>query len=364
MKLPLKVSQWLKSIPPFKFLFLLAVFLLVQAAFNQQYLYSKQTSDDSYQTSNLVDLIVTNSNQQLLPLIKNNQLETIAEVLEQQLQYKLLYRIAIYRDDGTLIDKALRETESDKPLLSKVTKLTHDQQSLGYLIFEFYQDNERLTQSNFWLYYIALTLWSLAAFFLFLSKRSSKKAAQESNPPKPPLSYKKELQQLLKRSQTQDNKATKNFLIIHTDWESYNLKPRQPLLSLLNRWTAHNQSYLVSFDKDLLILGLPEKLELEQFQKIEILEICLKELGINSTILVHNLSFGEAVYQHFFGVVEPGVWIESSQRTYSENEEAMVIKQNIEIEVESYGQFHLYQIEVLKAEDATYIERQSRFFLQ
>ncbi len=363
MKLPSKVSQWFQSIPTFKFLFLLALFLLANAFVNQQYLIYKESSQQDSQKTELINFIITSGRQQLATLIKNNKLEPIDEILEQQLEYDLLHKIAIYNLDGTLINNVTKPENNSLALVSKVKHLVEDEQNLGYLVFEFYQGQNIGVSNYIWLYYFSAVFW-LLSFLLLLTMRKNKPTKIISvEKSENSLSYKKELLQLLKRSQQESKSESKNLLIIHSNWESHPKNSRQPILSLLNRWTRHNQSHLVSFDKNLLVLSLSEKLDAETFKKIQLLEACFMQIGINPTLLIHQLEFNSAIYQHFFGVVERGVWLESNHQLKVAIEDSIGIQEDIEFEVESYGLMHLCKLQPLKAEDATAIERQSRFYL-
>lgn len=357
-----KVSTWLKTIPVFKFLFLLALFLLSYALIAQQFLKSETLHKERKHNNQMVELIMTSTQQQLEPLIQSNNLEAISKPLNKLMDYKTLYKVAIYKPNGSLVKERLNSNINPKNLESKVTVLTDEQQDLGYLIYQFEKPNSVIIGHHLWFYYLAAVLWFLACLlFMFRIKKASIAGQEIPTKRMMPLSYKKELQALLKRSQSQEEPS--NLLIIKANWQAYNQKPRQPLLSLLNRWTAHNQSHLVSFDQDLLVLGLNSQPNIEALKKVQVLEHCLQALGIKSTILLHSLNFGETVYHHFFSIVENGIWIES--RYNSDIDDTLItIKQDIEIELEEFGQFHLYKIDARKAEDAIYFERQTRFFLQ
>ncbi len=361
MKLPHKVSQWLNTIPTFKFLFLLAVFLLLYAVAAQSFLAFKQKDYKDTQSSQLIDFIIKSGDQQLKPLLASNRYEDIPEVIASLLTYQQLQSLAIYEANGNLIDKAVaKPAVTAQTLLPKVSNLSIKEQETAYVIYQFTTPNGQLFANHHWLYYLSGMVWLLAALTLLLKIKPNRASKPVVAALEPRVSYRAELKQLLKRSQQQPQSS--NLLIIHANWELYNKKPKQILLSLFNKWTAHNKSSLVSFENDLLIFALPEELSLENFKKIQILESCLMQLDFNPTLLINNLKFENAVYQHFFSIVEPGLWIEASEdylQTLSD-----IIKTDIEIEVEDFGEFHLLRIDALTADDAMAIERQTRFLLQ
>ncbi|NVJ65874.1 MAG: hypothetical protein HWE16_05245 [Gammaproteobacteria bacterium] len=363
MKLPSKVSQWFRAIPTVKFLFLLALFLFANTFFNQQYLLQLSSNSQNNQHSQLIAFIIASGKHQILPLVKSDKLEDIEVIMQQQLEHPVVYQVALYKADGSLLNSLTKPNPASSKLLNKVSHLTQDNQNFGYLVYQFQSMTNNTTQNYYWLYSIASGLWFLGCLLMWLSRESKAKTLVSAANHKKEFSYKKELQQLLKRSQAQLNSDSDNLLIIHTDWDAHAKDKRKPLLSLLNRWTMHNHSHLVSFDNDLLVLGLQKELNLDTFKKIQILEICFKQLGINPTLLVHDQQFGKAIYQHFFGIVENGVWLESNQQIKSIAEDTISIQEDIEIEVESFGIIHLSKLKPLKAEDATAIERQARFFL-
>ncbi|MRX28534.1 hypothetical protein [Kangiella sp. HZ709] len=361
MKLPHKVSQWLNSIPTVKFLFLLAVFLLLYAVAAQSFLSFKQKDYQDVQASQLIDFIIKSGDQQLKPLLVANRYEAIPEVLTSLLTYQQLQSLAVYQANGNLIDKAVaKSSKEDQNFLPKVSYLSIKEQDTAYIIYQFNAPNSQVSSNHHWLYYLSGVVWLLAAITLLFKIKPNKATKPVIAELEPRVSYRSELKQLLKRSQQQLESS--NLLIIHANWELYNQKPKQTLLSLFNKWTAHNKSSLVSFENDLLIFALPEELGLDNFKKIQILESCLKQLDFNPKLLINNLKFENAVYQHFFSIVEPGLWIEATEdylQTLSD-----IIKTDIEIEVEDFGEFHLLMIDALTADDAMVIERQTRFLLQ
>ncbi len=351
----------MNTLPKFKFLFLLALFLATNAFIIQQILNFKQLSNHTEQNQQLIDFITTSGDQQILPLVETNKLESIPNKLINLLEYGLLQNISLYKPNGELINSSEKKLEQPTDLIIKVSELGLDDKSFGYLIYSFKQTTTNNYSENMWIYYPAIALWLFASVLFLLNKVPQNKTSSPIIKEAPRLSYKKELQQLLKRSQSKH--SAKQLLIINADWESFNNQPRQPLISLLNKWTAHHKCHLVSFEKDLMILGLPETLNIELLKKVQILALCLNRLSIEPTMLIHSLEFGEEIYKHFFGVVESGLWLESKEELNAE-QTSITVQKDIEIEVESYGFLHLQLIDALKAEDATYIERQSRFFLQ
>lgn len=358
-----KVSQWLQSIPPIKFLFLLALFLLAYAFITQKYLEHQQKNNINEIDSQIRSLIVKTSEQQLLPLLKSNQLEAISESIEIIIEHEILQTIAIYKSNGTLIDKVTKQTNPQPSHISKVVNLINEQQELGYLILEFSQPKATKTVNYNWLYYLVAALWGLAIILLlFRRKATEESSSHDLSKNEPPSdNYQQELQSLVRQGKKVSSSSTK--LVIYSSFSTFDNELQKSLVSILNRWINQNQSYLLSFNSEMLTLSLSDSLASKDFKKIQILNNVLQKVGVDSTILVHNLDFGKSVYQHFFEVIKTGVWVEGKHRQKINNDQ-MAIKEDIELELEDYGDFHLFRIDALSATDAAYIERQSKLFLK
>ncbi len=365
--LPQKVSQWLNSLPTFKVLFLLAIALLIQSFLTNLYLNYHSTDGLDSRQYELQFLVLDTIHQQITPMLLKNNLEDIPEILQESLSLSNVHQIAVYQPDGSLIASVIQQESTNSHSLVKVKDIISNNEKIGYLIIDF---NKQLAQKvlftpSQWLYIVATIVWTLFATLLLFNRFSRKSKTGSSVSAEKQASYKHELQQLLKRSKNHPAETKVScYLIISANWESLKNRPKQPMISLLNRWTAHTGSVMEEFDDTLLKLALTTPVSKSLWQKIQVLQMSFQQLGLESTFLLHSLNFDESIYHHFFTVVDSGIWYESTNEPEEEYEHRPHHSQSIEIEIEEIGIIHLNKIMETTVESQKMLERQSRFYLE
>lgn len=110
----------------------------------------------------------------------------------------------------------------------------------------------------------------------------------------------------------------------------------------------------------MLILGKDsDSIEPNLITQLQVLVNAMQQLKLEPTILVHNLEFEREVYQTFFEIIEPGIWLESDMQ------QAVLVESDnkIALEIESVGEVKLTQLPEIEASQRSGIERQARFLV-
>ncbi|MCW9028121.1 MAG: hypothetical protein OQJ80_04235, partial [Kangiella sp.] len=175
------------------------------------------------------------------------------------------------------------------------------------------------------------------------------------------LSQSQLLRQLLKHSNGKKHyQGNSSWFVIKANWERLDKQDTHQLLRLFNRWLPKNEVYFLSFKQSLLMLGKDcEVVEPSLITQLQVLFKAMRQLKLEPTILIHNLSFERDIYQTFFEIIEPGIWLESDIKHQSiiEGEEP------IELDIETAGEVKLTRVPDVEAHQRTGIERQVRFLL-
>lgn len=170
------------------------------------------------------------------------------------------------------------------------------------------------------------------------------------------------LRQLLKHSNGKKHNSDSrvNLLVIKANWQRLNEHNVHQLLKVFNRWLPKNGIYFLSFKQSLLILGKDsDSIEPNLITQLQVLVNAMQQLKLEPTILVHNLEFEREVYQTFFEIIEPGIWLESDMQ------QAVLVESDnkIALEIESVGEVKLTQLPEIEASQRSGIERQARFLV-
>lgn len=298
----------------------------------------------------------------------NDSIEAVAKGLYEN---DSVFKVVIYQRDGTEMAR-LEADELPEDLRSMVADIYFQEKKNGYLTLYFSPDAQATSISQviaepFMIWIISGFSWALLLFVISFKKIRS---WWKSRPAKDDVSTSSKeapnqnqlLRQLLKHSNGKkhqsDSKAT--LLVIKANWARLNEQNTNQLLKVFNRWLPKNGTYFLSFKQSLLILAKDsDSIESNTLTQLQVLVSAMRQLKLEPTILVHNLEFDRNVYETFFEVIEPGIWLESDVQKVSQLES----NNNIEFDIESVGEVKLIRLSEVEASQRSGIERQARFLV-
>ena len=298
----------------------------------------------------------------------NDSIEAVAKGLYEN---DSVFKVVIYQRDGTEMAR-LEADELPSDLRSMVADIYFQEKKNGYLTLYFSPDAQATSISQviaepFMIWIISGFSWALLLFVISFKKirswwKNRPIKDDVSSISKESPSQNQLLRQLLKHSNGKkhqsDSKAT--LLVIKANWARLNEQNTNQLLKVFNRWLPKNGTYFLSFKQSLLILGKDsDSIESNTLTQLQVLVSAMRQLKLEPTILVHNLEFDRNVYETFFEVIEPGIWLESDVQKVSQLES----NNSIEFDIESVGEVKLIRLSEVEASQRSGIERQARFLV-
>lgn len=343
-------------------------------AFSSGLLHLWLTEQQHNQQQNYINsyaaMLTTASASQLGSFIHNQDTDSIESVAKGLYENDSVYKVAIYQRNGALLFK-LEADELPSDLRSVVSDIYFQEDKNGYLTLYFSPNAQASLISQVvaqpgMIWIISGLSWLL--LLLLISFRKIRRWWKGHKQPDAPssiniesLSQSQLLRQLLKHSNGKKHyQGNSSWFVIKANWERLDKQDTHQLLRLFNRWLPKNEVYFLGFKQSLLMLGKDcEVVEPSLITQLQVLFKAMRQLKLEPTILIHNLSFERDIYQTFFEIIEPGIWLESDIKHQSiiEGEEP------IELEIETAGEVKLTRVPDVEAHQRTGIERQVRFLL-
>lgn len=332
---------------------------------NQQYL-QQQSYINSY-----TEMLTTASASQLGSFIHNQDTDSIDAVAKGLYENDSVFKVSVYRRDGGVM-ASLEADEPPEDLRSVVADIYYREKKIGYLTLYFSPNTQASLMSQFvakpvMIWVISGFSWGLLLFIISFRKirRWWKEHKQKAGPATVNIdspSQNQLLRQLLKHSNgKKQHKGHSSLFVVNANWERLNEQNTHQLLKVFNRWLPKNGIYFLSFKQPLLVLAKESKsLDSNLLTQLQVLLRVMQQLKLEPTILIHNLEFERDIYQTFFEVIEPGIWLESDMKHSAVNES----DQHIELEIEAIGTVELTRVPDIEAHQRIGIERQARFLLE
>lgn len=316
-------------------------------------------------------MLTTASASQLGSFIYAQDKDSIEAVAKGLYENDSVFKVVIYQRDGTEMAR-LEADELPADLRSVVADIYFQEKKNGYLTIYFSPKAQASVMSQMvaepvviWI--ISGLSWGLLLFIISFRRirswwksRPGKDEAVTNGKDSP--SQNQLLRQLLKHGNNNKNHSVSgaSLLVIKANWQRLNEQSTHQLLKVFNRWLPKNDIYFLSFKQPLLILGKDSNtIEPALLVQLQVLVKAMQQLKLQPTILVQNLEFEREVYQTFFEVIEPGIWLESdiphAVQIESDNK--------IELEIESVGEIKLVCLPEVEASQRSGIERQARFLV-
>ena len=302
---------------------------------------------------------------QLGSFIENDDRESLSATAYNLIQQPAVVKVAIYDQQGNVL--ALKSSEETAQKLYTVVAHTYfNEQKNGYLILDIDSINliPNLKENNSELvpWFIALISWGVI-FLLFNSHNVSKALSllnRSQRPQSAPVEKTSQLyRELLRRNQQQKDQSNEQaVLVVKAEWEKLSAKNTNLLINVLNRWLPQNSMYMRSLKDTLLIITLNQPAETKILNQIRVLEACLISMKLTPTCLVHDMDFEQPIYQTFFDIIQPGIWIEKAKQDVLSIGHDDVI--GLEIDDES---IELIKLAAVDAQQRNTIERQVRHYL-
>lgn len=316
-------------------------------------------------------MLTTASASQLGSFIYTQDEDSIEAVAKGLYENDSVFKVAIYKRDGTEMVK-LEADELPADLRSVVADIYFQEKKNGYLTIYFSPNAQaslisQVVSEPTMIWIISGFSWGLLLFIISFRnirawwKNRQPKTAEIRNGQDSP-NQNQLLRQLLKHSNGKKNHpgANANLLVIKANWQRLNEQNTHRLLTMFNRWLPKNGIYFLSFKQSLLVLGKESTLiEPNLLTQLQVLLKAMKRLKLEPSILVHNLEFDREIYQTFFDVIEPGIWLESDIRHAS----LIDGEERIELDIEAVGEVELTKVPDVDASQRNGIERQVRFLL-
>lgn len=316
------------------------------------------------------EMLTTASSSQLGSFIHNQDKDSIEAVAKGLYENDSIFKVSIYQRDGSLMSK-LEADELPEDLRSVVADIYYKDEKNGYLTLYFSPTAQaslisQVVAQPVMIWIISGFSWVMLLFVLSFNKirkwwKNRKPKVTSSEAGKELPSQNQLLRQLLKHSNgKKEQQEVGSQYAIKANWERLNEQTTHQLLTVFNRWLPKNNIYFLSFKQSLLILGKDShKLESNQLIQLQVLVRAMRQLKLEPAILIHNLDFDRDIYETFFEVMEPGIWLESDIKHQS----FMNSEQHIELEIESIGEVELTRVPDIEAQQRSGIERQARFLL-
>ncbi|NVK22416.1 MAG: hypothetical protein HWD86_07840 [Kangiellaceae bacterium] len=365
------ISQFFRKTSVRLLLFSAMVLFLASFFINLWLNYHNQLQRQSF-LSQYSHSIVNAAASQLGNLIANNDYDALNSVAYDLFQQEEIAKAAIYQKDGTLIVQH-SDNSIGKKTLSVVADIAFSEQKQGYLILDFSEQKiapfvQQLPSHQFMIWLISGLIWGL--MFVIFTAKTIPNFINWFKPSQPiikaqPKFESQLLKQLLKRNlQHKQSNTHQDLLAIKADWSKLDNRRNNQLVQLFNRWLAPNDCYAKTMKQQLLILGINQTINDAFLTQIRILRWALEELKLSPTILLHTTDISSDIYQTYFQVIEPGIWLEQHLNELNTFE----IDRTIELEIDHDNQqapdlLELSLLKPLNAQQRTAIERQVRFLI-
>ncbi len=316
-------------------------------------------------------MLTTASASQLGSFIYAQDTDSIEAVAKGLYENDSVFKVAIYQRDGTEMAK-LEADELPADLRSVVADIYFQEKKNGYLTIYFSPNAQaslisQVVSEPTMIWIISGFSWGLLLFIISFRNistwwRSRQPKSTIVNNGQDSPSQNQLLRQLLKHSNGKKNHSgsNDNLLVIKANWQRLNEQHTHRLLTMFNRWLPKNGVYFLNFKQSLLVLGKESTLiEPNLLTQLQVLLKAMRRLKLDPSILVHNLEFDREIYQTFFDVIEPGIWLESDIRHAS----LIDSEERIELDIEAIGEVELIKVPDVEASQRNGIERQVRFLL-
>lgn len=316
-------------------------------------------------------MLTTASASQLGSFIYAKDKDSIEAVAKGLYENDSVFKVAIYQRDGTEMAK-LEADELPEDLRSVVADIYFQEKKNGYLAIYFSPNAQASLMSQMiaepvMIWIISGFSWGLLLFVISFRRirtwwknRPAKDESVTNSKDSP--SQNQLLRQLLKHSNGNKHRSDSgtSLLVLKANWHRLSEQSTHQLLKVFNRWLPKNGIYFISFKQPLLILGKDSNtIEPNLLIQLQVLVKAMQQLKLEPTVLVHNLEFERDVYQTFFEIIEPGVWLESDMQHAAQIES----ENKIELDIESVGQVKLICLPEIEASQRSGIERQARFLV-
>ncbi|MHC9511268.1 hypothetical protein [Kangiella sp. M94] len=351
-------------------LFFSAIILAISSSLLHLWLTEQQYQQQQNYINSYTEMLTTASSSQLGSFIHTEDKDSIEAVAKGLYENDSIYKVTIYQRDGSLMSN-MEADEIPSDLRSVVADIYYQDEKNGYLTLYFSPTAQASLISQavaqpIMIWIISGFSWVILLFVLSFRNirkrwKSRKPKDQSSVTGKEPPSQNQLLRQLLKHSNgKKEQQGGGSQYVIKANWERLDEQATHQLLTVFNRWLPKNKIYFLSFKHSLLILGKDShRLESNQLIQLQVLARAMRQLKLEPVILIHNLNFDRDIYETFFEVIEPGIWLESDvkHQSFIDSEE------HIELEVESIGAVELTRVPDIEAQQRSGIERQARFLL-
>lgn len=356
--------------PNTKALIFSAIVLAISSALLQLWLTEQQYQQQQNYINSYTEMLTTASSSQLGSFIHTQDKDSLEAVAKGLYENDSIFKVSIYQRDGSLMSK-LEADELPDDLRSVVADIYYQDKKNGYLTVYFSPTAQaslisQVVAQPVMIWIISGISWGLLLFAISFKKirqwwKSRKPKESSAMTGKELPSQNQLLRQLLKHSNgKKEQQENGSQYVIKANWERLNERTTHQLLTVFNRWLPKNNLYFLSFKQSLIILGKDsQKLESNQLIQLQVLVRAMRQLKLEPAILIHNLDFDRDIYETFFEVMEPGIWLESDIKHQS----FIDSEQHIELEIESIGEVELTRVPDIEAQQRSGIERQARFLL-
>ncbi|WP_417445954.1 hypothetical protein [Kangiella sp.] len=356
--------------PNTKALIFSAIVLAISSGLLQLWLTEQQYQQQQNYINSYTEMLTTASSSQLGSFIHTQDKDSLEAVAKGLYENDSIFKVSIYQRDGSLMSK-LEADELPDDLRSVVADIYYQDKKNGYLTVYFSPTAQaslisQVVAQPVMIWIISGISWGLLLFAISFKKirqwwKNRKPKENTAMAGKELPSQNQLLRQLFKHSNgKKEQQEDGSQYVIKANWERLNERTTHQLLTVFNRWLPKNNIYFLSFKQSLLILGKDsQKLESNQLIQLQVLVRAMRQLKLEPAILIHNLNFDRDIYETFFEVMEPGIWLESDIKHQS----FIDSEQHIELEIESIGEVELTRVPDIEAQQRSGIERQARFLL-